>query len=128
MERTEIEREIMDKAKEWVGEYGEDFLVELIDVYLDDAPARMEQLQRAVDGGDAEAISREAHTLKSSSANVGAMTLAAMAQQIELAGRGGGTTDSLAEAVGRMAAAFAQVKATLVALRHGPAEYIGQER
>ncbi|MGH7875570.1 MAG: Hpt domain-containing protein [Candidatus Binatia bacterium] len=127
MELDRIEKEIIDKAKDWIDDYGEDFLVELIDVYLDDAPLRLAQLRQALDGGDAETVSREAHTLKSSSANVGAMTLSALAQQVELAGRNG-RTDSVAVEVGRMSAIFAQVKITLEALRHAHGKFISQER
>lgn len=127
MERTDIEKEIMSKAKEWVDDYDEDFLVELIDVYLDEAPARMGQLQLAVDGHDAETLAREAHTLKSSSANVGAITLSAMAQQVEIAGRTG-KIENLAEVMRQMTATFAQVKNALEALRHAPGEFIGEER
>jgi HPt (histidine-containing phosphotransfer) domain-containing protein len=127
VERTDIEKEIMIKAKEWADDYGEDFLVELIDVYLDEAPARMAQLQLAVDGHDAETLSREAHTLKSSSANVGAMTLSAMAQQVEIAGRTG-KTENLADVVRHMAATFAQVRTALEVLRRAPGEFIGEER
>jgi two-component system sensor histidine kinase/response regulator len=127
MELDNIEKEIAAKAKDWIDDYGEDFLVELIDVYLDDTPARLAQLRQALDGGDAETMIREAHTLKSSSANVGAMTLSALAQQVELAGRNG-RADSIAADVGRMSAIFAEVKATLEALRHAPGKFIGEER
>jgi two-component system sensor histidine kinase/response regulator len=127
MELDNIEKEIAAKAKDWIDDYGEDFLVELIDVYLDDTPVRLAQLRQALDGGDAETMTREAHTVKSSSANVGAMTLSALAQQVELAGRNG-RTDSVAAEVGRMSTIFARVKATLEALRHAPGKFIGEER
>jgi HPt (histidine-containing phosphotransfer) domain-containing protein len=127
VEHGQIEKEIFEKAKEWVDDYGEDFLIELIDVYLDDTPTRLAQMQRAVDNGDADTLSREAHTLKSSSANVGAMTLSAIAQRIEQVGRAGSAA-SAAREVRQMTTAFTQVKATLQALRHAPGEYIAQER
>ncbi|HEV8722587.1 MAG TPA: Hpt domain-containing protein [Candidatus Binatia bacterium] len=75
MAESVIEAQIKFKAKEWVDEYGEDFLIELIDVYLKDTPNRVMRLRQALDGGDSEAFVREAHTLKSSSASVGAMGL-----------------------------------------------------
>ena len=123
----DIEKEIVDKAKDWILEYGEEFLVELIDVYLGDTPVRLAQLRQALEGGDTETVTREAHTLKSSSANVGAMTLAAVARQVELAGRNN-ETGSLATEIGRMAAVFARVKAILEALRHAPVKFIDEER
>jgi HPt (histidine-containing phosphotransfer) domain-containing protein len=88
---------------------------------------RLAQLRQALEGGDTESVTREAHTLKSSSANVGAMTLSAVARQVELAGRNG-QTGSLAIEVGRMSIVFAQVKTTLEALRHAPGKFIDQER
>lgn len=127
MELDNIEKEIAEKAKDWIDDYGADFLVELIDVYLDDTPTRLAQLRQALDGGDAETMTREAHTLKSSSANVGAMALSALAQQVELAGRNG-RTDCVAGEIGRMSAIFARVKAILEALRHAPDKFVGEER
>jgi HPt (histidine-containing phosphotransfer) domain-containing protein len=73
VEHSLIEREIENKAKKWIDEYGEDFLVELIDVYLNDTPNRLRQLRQAFDGDDTANFVREAHTLESSSANLGAM-------------------------------------------------------
>lgn len=127
MEQLTIEKEIVEKAKEWVNDYGEDFLVELIDVYLEEAPGQLAQLQVAADGRDPEAVSREAHSFKSSSANLGAITLATIARQLEVAGRSG-DTETLAAGVRQLAATFTQVKTVLEALRHAPAEYLGQER
>jgi HPt (histidine-containing phosphotransfer) domain-containing protein len=122
-----VEREIQDKAKEWVDEYGEDFLVELIDVYLKDTPNRVVQLRQALDAGDNETFVREAHTLKSSSANVGAMGLSALAKEMEAAGRSGRIA-TVAREVARFEEEFALVKATLEALRAMPEKGFNQER
>ena len=119
LESTAVEKEIRSKAKEWVDEYGADFLVELIDVYLADTPNRLVLLRQAIEGGDAETCVREAHTLKSSSANLGALELSASAKQMEAAGRAGRTT-SLADEIGRFESQFAAVKAALEALRGAP--------
>jgi two-component system sensor histidine kinase/response regulator len=122
-----VEKEIKDKAKEWVDEYGEDFLVELVDVYLKDTPNRVVQLRRALDGGDNETFVREAHTLKSSSASVGAMGLSALAKEMESAGRSG-KMDTVASEVTRFEEEFALVKAALEALRGAPEKRLNQER
>jgi len=45
-------------------------------MYLDNAPTVLEELRRAVAGGDASAVWRIAHSLKSSSASLGAKQLA----------------------------------------------------
>lgn len=119
MDGAAIEKEIRSKAKEWVDEYGADFLVELIDVYLADTPNRLVLLRQAIEGGDAETCVREAHTLKSSSANLGALELSASAKEMEAAGRAGRTA-SLADEIGRFEGQFAAVKAALEALRGAP--------
>jgi two-component system, sensor histidine kinase and response regulator len=127
MEQKAIEKEIFDKAKEWANDYGEEFLVELIDVFLDEVPSQLAALRRAADRQDASGVSREAHSLKSSSANMGAETLAAMAAGLEIAARGG-TIDNLSAEVRQLEDAFAAIKNVLETLRRAPAEYIGEER
>ena len=116
MEQGAIEQESRDKAKEWVGEYGADFLVELIDVYLEDTPYRLAQLRLALNGGDRETLIRQAHTLKSSSANVGAMSFSAFAKEIETAARGG-KVDEVREKVRRMEEDFQLVRLSLQVVR-----------
>jgi len=62
-----------------------DLIVELIDLYLDDAPRRIASLQEAVAKADEKGFRRAAHTLKGSSANLGAGRLAELCEQIERA-------------------------------------------
>ena len=121
MEQQAIEKEINDKAEEWIAEYGADFLVELIDVYLEDASNRLIQLHAALASGDNETATREAHTLKSSSANVGAMGMSVIAKEIEAAARQG-KTDKVAEKAQRMEDDFQLVKAALEAVRKSAAQ------
>ncbi len=47
-----------------------DILSELIDCFLDTAPARLEELRVAVRQGDAKAIERAAHNLRGSSGTI----------------------------------------------------------
>lgn len=87
----EPDQPILDEATlaELVASVGEDvtFVTELIEAYLGDAPRQIEQIQIAVRDGDAASVVRPAHTLKSSSATVGAQRLAARARRLELASR-----------------------------------------
>jgi two-component system sensor histidine kinase/response regulator len=122
-----IETEIKNKAKEWVDEYGEDFLVELIDVYLKDTPNRVMRLRQALDGGDSEAFVREAHTLKSSSASVGAMGLSTLAKEMESAGRSG-RMRTVASEVKRFEEEFDLVESALRAVRGAPYNFFKEER
>jgi HPt (histidine-containing phosphotransfer) domain-containing protein len=127
MEQGAIENEIRDKAKEWAEEYGEDFLVELVGDYLFEASARVERLCKALAGGDADTLTYEAHTLKSSSANLGAQTFSDLAKRFEEAGRQGDLTVLMddAELFERQ---FAAVKASLEKLLCAPSQFIAHER
>ena len=62
-------------------------LNQLIAVYLEDAPKLMARLQAASVGPDWDELRNAAHTLKSSSANLGATTLSAVALSIEKGAR-----------------------------------------
>jgi two-component system sensor histidine kinase/response regulator len=66
------------------------FVRELVETYLADTPTQLDAMTAAVDADDADALVRPAHTLKSSSATVGAMRLSAVARELEMAGRSGG--------------------------------------
>jgi HPt (histidine-containing phosphotransfer) domain-containing protein len=70
------------------------FVTDLIDAYLTDGAQQVEQVEAAVAAGDPEALVRPAHTLKSSSATVGATRLAAIARELEFAGREGRVDDA----------------------------------
>jgi two-component system, sensor histidine kinase len=63
------------------------FVRELIDAYLADSVAQLDAAEAALAAGDAAGLVRPAHTLKSSSATVGATRLAATARSLEMAAR-----------------------------------------
>jgi HPt (histidine-containing phosphotransfer) domain-containing protein len=73
------------------------FVRELVETFLAEAPGQVEAMDAAVEADDADALVRPAHTLKSSSATVGAMRLSSVARELEMAGRGG-TLDPTARA------------------------------
>ena len=62
---------------------------DLVRVYLEDAPQQINAIAAAAATGDAAAQLAPAHTLKSSSANIGATTLSELARRIEHAARAG---------------------------------------
>ena len=59
----------------------------LIEVFLDDTPRLIAALESAAVGPDYEMLYNASHTLKSSSANLGAMSLSNAAKKLELATR-----------------------------------------
>jgi HPt (histidine-containing phosphotransfer) domain-containing protein len=65
-----------------IGGDGE-FLVELIDEFLVDAPVQLESLRVALGSADAEGARRAAHTLKGTSRTFGADALGSLCQEVE---------------------------------------------
>ena len=62
---------------------------EIVRLFLDNGPDRVDQIREAMDGEDLEVPERGAHSLKSSAANVGAQQLQSVASELELAASGG---------------------------------------
>ena len=71
------------------------FVVELVNAYLADGPEMVDEIDGAVAAGDPAALVRPAHTLKSSSATVGALRLAAASRELEMAGRSGSVASAV---------------------------------
>lgn len=67
-----------------LGDEGDDsFLQEIIGIYLEDTPLRLEDLRKSLAEGNQSLYTRTAHTIKGSSSNVGAMLVRALAEQLE---------------------------------------------
>ena len=64
-----------------------DFIRELINTFLEDAPLQIQQMKDAIDKKDAELFKRAAHTVKSNAATFGATQLASLARELESMGR-----------------------------------------
>jgi HPt (histidine-containing phosphotransfer) domain-containing protein len=93
---------------------GDEFVRELVDTFLEEAPPMLDALRESLAAGQAEAFRRAAHSLKSNANTFGALTLASMARDLELNGieaaRASGALAPLAEQ-------YAAVAAELKALR-----------
>ena len=68
---------------------GDDFINELIDAFLDDAPGMINQMEAAVAARDIETFRRNAHSLKSNANTFGATELGALAKELEFMGKEG---------------------------------------
>ncbi len=87
-----LDNSVLDELRASVGG-DEDFVRDLVQTYLAEGPQHMAQIATAAGRADAEAIVRPAHTLKSSSAALGAARMSAISKQIEFAGREGRVVD-----------------------------------
>ena len=69
------------------------FVDELITTYIEDAGAQIDMLRQAARAGAVSELVRPAHSLKSSSMNVGATRLADLTRAIEADARAGAAPD-----------------------------------
>lgn len=72
-------RELQDTA-------GADFVAELVDTFLEEAPAMLAELRNARAAADADRFRRAAHSLKSNCNTFGALTLGVLARELEVTG------------------------------------------
>src|SRR5690242_15381492 len=89
-----------------------DELVTLVDAYLRDGETRIRNMREAADRGDSTEVGKLAHSLKSSSANLGAIPLANRARQVEEAARNG-TLANPADSVAALERLYANAAAAL---------------
>jgi|SRR5215472_2672114 len=95
---------------------GADFVHELVDTFLTEAPGMLAELRRALDANEADRFRRVAHSLKSNSNTFGASKLAAMAKHLEIGGfvaaraDDGAPLTALNHEYGRVAEALAELK------------------
>ena len=66
---------------------GAEFINELIDTFLDDAPNLIEEIKSALTTNNVDSFRRAAHSLKSNAATFGAETLASLAKDLEMLGK-----------------------------------------
>jgi HPt (histidine-containing phosphotransfer) domain-containing protein len=78
-----IDMQVIEGLRELGGDDEPGLLVEIVALFLADAPQRLGEIDRALASGDLRSLERAAHTLKSSSQNVGALGLASMCREME---------------------------------------------
>jgi PAS domain S-box-containing protein len=68
---------------------GDDFIAEVIDTFLADAPTLLETLRRCLGKDDAEELRRAAHTLKSNGSTLGAGAFSELCRELEQRAKAG---------------------------------------
>jgi HPt (histidine-containing phosphotransfer) domain-containing protein len=97
---------------------GAEFVVELVDTFLDEAPGMLAELRSARAASDADRFRRAAHSIKSNANTFGAQALAALARTLELKGLAADPAGDDA-AIDALAAELDRAAAALKDLRHG---------
>ena len=104
-----LDRAVLDELREVIGAE----TTNIIDVFLDDTGPLVRRLQEAAIAPDPEQLRELAHSLKSASANVGALALSAAARRVELGARNG-LLDRPAVMVALIIAEFARARLALL--------------
>lgn len=107
-----VDRTTLNQLREIMG----DELGELIDAYLDDTAQRLDELQLALDG-QPEVLATVAHTLKGSSANVGARRFAECCATLHRQASNDAGDPGLRGLVGTLGSEFARVRGALETYR-----------
>ena len=102
------------ELKELLG--GAEYLEDFIDSFLQDAPRMLVDMQQAEKNGDSKGVHIAAHSLKSNSAEFGAMILSELCRKIEMQAKKG-VFDGVAEMLVRVQSEYERVEAALKVLK-----------
>ena len=80
---------LLTRLQELVQETDFEFVIELVDIYLNETPTQIQTMGKALDTQDHHMLTIAAHTLKGSSLNLGAKQLGASCFKLEELGRSG---------------------------------------
>ncbi len=90
----------------------DEFLREIITIFLEDTPQRIAELDQSLAAGDVPTFTRAAHSIKGSSSNLGTLRLRALAEKLEFDARKTGLGD-VATGLAALKSEFAQAQAAL---------------
>jgi histidine phosphotransfer protein HptB len=113
MAQSPIDRVTFEELKMTAGA---DFVLDLVDTFLAEAPIMLDDLRHALAMNDAARFRRAAHSLKSNGNTFGAVALAAMARELEVGGigpvheAGGAPLEALTLEYARVALSLAELK------------------
>lgn len=113
--RDVINKHALENIRALNKDRGDALVNKVIAAYVDDTPGHLQTLRRAIAGLDCGSLRKVAHSLKSSSANVGAETLAQMCKEMENLGRTD-TTEGAADILIDMEHEFLAVRHSLNAI------------
>lgn len=104
----------VERLKAYLGEDALQFLIELAPMFIESAPKHLANLKQAVSEGNRDLLFKAAHTLKGSSASIGAIPLSKLSKQVEQVGRQGSLTDVVPK-IKLLEAEYQRVKEVLTA-------------
>ncbi|MGA3288022.1 MAG: Hpt domain-containing protein [Bacteroidota bacterium] len=107
---------LLTRLQALVQETDFEFVIELVDIYLNETPTQIQTMVKALDTQDHHMLTIVAHTLKGSSLNLGAKQLGAACFRLEELGRSG-IPISASINTKEIESEFEQVKAILLTFK-----------
>lgn len=92
-----LDRSVLDSLRTLVGPGASDPAAELCAVFFEDMAMRLERIQRAMAGGDANEVANQAHAIKGAAGNFGARAAYELAKRLQVAAETGGAPEELAD-------------------------------
>ncbi len=83
LDSSVIDPQSIENLRDLNPDDGDEFLREITAIFLDDTPQRIAELERSLAAGDNATFIRAAHSIKGSSANLGALILRTAAGTLE---------------------------------------------
>jgi HPt (histidine-containing phosphotransfer) domain-containing protein len=114
-EQPVIDPQAIENLRSLNPDDGDEFLREIAGIFLEDTPQRIAELDRSFAAADTATFARAAHSIKGSSANLGAMALRSVAEKLEQHVKTLGIVGTDA-AVAEIKAEFARAQAELLKL------------
>jgi signal transduction histidine kinase/DNA-binding response OmpR family regulator len=111
----QINRQALNNIRALSATHGDALLERVLQAFLEDTPTHLQTIRQAIASGNAVQMRKAAHSLKSSSANVGADALAQRAKELELLGRNN-TTAGAAALLAEMERSFQAARQALGAI------------
>jgi HPt (histidine-containing phosphotransfer) domain-containing protein len=109
-----IDRSVLASLRELQDEGDPDIIAEVGGLFVKHSPDKVNAIMQSVESGDAKGLMMAAHSLKSSSAYVGALRLSAFAKELEMMGRSN-SLEGARELAQRLKTEFLQVMTVLKA-------------
>ncbi len=107
-----LDMSIVEELLSFADDGDPELLVDLIQMFLEDGPAKVKAVTDGLDEGDLDKVERAAHSLKGTSGNLGATHLQHSCEAMQLASRSG-EIDSVRELTPQIVSHYADAEMAL---------------
>ena len=107
-----LDPQVLNSLREFAGAKAQTIISQIIEQYLEDSPEKLQAIEAAATEQDAKALRKAAHSLRSSSANLGAINVAELCKTVENIARSG-TTEGTSQTIKQLKTEYARLEVAL---------------